>query len=418
MVSDSRRTAGSLSHRRGELPHAGVQLEDATMKQHRLHHAAVVLLAAAVALSACADDPMAPPAPAPTAAAAAALRTRTYFVAADLVVWDYAPSGMNLVAGQPFTAEEALFAAQDVAKTRIGRQYTKALYREYTDATFTTLKPRPDEWQHLGALGPLIRAQVGDTIRVVFRNNADRPYTVHPHGVFYEKDSEGAPYDDDDGVTTGDAVPPGVTHVYTWPVPERAGPGPADGSSVFWMYHSHVDEPRDANSGLVGPIIIAARGRAREDGRPNDVDREFVNLFMIYDENESWYLEDNVAAADVDVESADHDLFEESNLKHAINGFLWDNFPTVAGGHAMTMKVGERVRWYMLGMGTEVDLHTPHWHGQTLLLMGMRVDLIELLPGSMRVVDMVPDNPGTWLYHCHVNDHITAGMLARFRVVR
>jgi hephaestin len=35
----------------------------------------------------------------------------------------------------------------------------------------------------------------------------------------------------------------------------------------------------------------------------------------------------------------------------------------------------------------------------------------------MRVVDMVPDNPGTWLYHCHVNDHITAGMLARFRIL-
>ena len=87
-------------------------------------------------------------------------------------------------------------------------------------------------------------------------------------------------------------------------------------------------------------------------------------------------------------------------------------------GHAMTMRVGERVRWYLLGMGTEVDLHTPHWHGQTLLWMGMRVDVLELLPGSMRVADMRPDNPGTWLYHCHVNDHITAGMLARFRVVQ
>jgi FtsP/CotA-like multicopper oxidase with cupredoxin domain len=47
----------------------------------------------------------------------------------------------------------------------------------------------------------------------------------------------------------------------------------------------------------------------------------------------------------------------------------------------------------------------------------MRTDLIELLPGSMRVLDMRPDNPGIWLYHCHVNDHITAGMLARFQVL-
>jgi FtsP/CotA-like multicopper oxidase with cupredoxin domain len=29
---------------------------------------------------------------------------------------------------------------------------------------------------------------------------------------------------------------------------------------------------------------------------------------------------------------------------------------------------------------------------------------------------MVPDNPGTWLYHCHVNDHIVAGMQAKFTV--
>jgi len=378
-----------------------------------------LLTSCTIGLAACSDGPVAPPAvDPPVAAAAAALRTRTFYIAADTVVWDYAPSGMNRVSGAPFTAEESLFAEQDEEKTRIGRRYKKALYQEYTDASFSTLKVRSAEWQHLGALGPLVRAQVGDTIRVVFRNNADRPYTLHPHGVFYGKDSEGAPYDDDDGVTTGDAVPPGATHVYVWPVPERAGPGPRDGSSILWMYHSHVDEPKDANTGLIGPIIITARGRARGDGAPNDVDREFVNLFMIYNENDSWYLEDNAAAAGVNLEVVDPDTFEESNLKHAINGFLWDNFPIVNGSHAMTMKAGERVRWYVLGMGTEVDLHTPHWHGQSLLWMGMRTDVIELLPGSMRTVDMQPDNTGTWLYHCHVNDHISAGMLARFRVVR
>jgi hephaestin len=30
---------------------------------------------------------------------------------------------------------------------------------------------------------------------------------------------------------------------------------------------------------------------------------------------------------------------------------------------------------------------------------------------------MVPDNPGTWLYHCHVNDHIVAGMTGRYQVL-
>ena len=97
---------------------------------------------------------------------------------------------------------------------RIGRIYRKAIYREYTDSTFSTLKQRPPEWEHLGYLGPMIRAVVGDTIKVVFKNHASVPYSVHPHGVFYDKDSEGALYDDgtggsfknDDGIATDSTV--------------------------------------------------------------------------------------------------------------------------------------------------------------------------------------------------------------------
>lgn len=50
---------------------------------------------------------------------------------------------------------------------QIGGQYKKALYFEYTDATFTSKKDKPN---HLGFLGPVIRAEVGDTIKVVFKN--------------------------------------------------------------------------------------------------------------------------------------------------------------------------------------------------------------------------------------------------------
>lgn len=69
-----------------------------------------------------------------------------------------------------------------------------------------------------------------------------------------------------------------------------------------------------------------------------------------------------------------------------------------------------------MGVGTEVDLHTPHWHGETLLMDGMRTDMVELLPMSMKTLDMYPDNVGTWLYHCHVTDHISAGMMSLFTV--
>jgi FtsP/CotA-like multicopper oxidase with cupredoxin domain len=29
----------------------------------------------------------------------------------------------------------------------------------------------------------------------------------------------------------------------------------------------------------------------------------------------------------------------------------------------------------------------------------------------------VPDNPGTWLFHCHVSLHNAAGMAVRYRVM-
>ena len=177
-------------------------------------------------------------------------KTRTYFIAADTVTWDYVPGARDEIAGTPY-ADTAFFAKANPRP--VSTKYRKVLYREYTDSTFRTLKPRPPEWQHLGFLGPLIRAVVGDTIRVVFRNNGDRPYSVHPHGVLYDKSSEGVPYNDG---TSGsdkadDAVPPGGTHTYVWPVPDRAGPGPMDGSSVMWMYHSHVDEVRDIDTCLL-----------------------------------------------------------------------------------------------------------------------------------------------------------------------
>lgn len=66
--------------------------------------------------------------------------------------------------------------------------YKKAVYKQYTNETFTTEIPKP-EW--LGFLGPMIRAEVGDDIVVHMKNFASRPYSIHPHGVFYKKDSEG-----------------------------------------------------------------------------------------------------------------------------------------------------------------------------------------------------------------------------------
>ena len=67
--------------------------------------------------------------------------------------------------------------------TSIGRVYKKAVYREFTDDSFTKEKKQPE---YFGLLGPMIKAEVGETIEVVFKNNASREYSLHSHGVLYE----------------------------------------------------------------------------------------------------------------------------------------------------------------------------------------------------------------------------------------
>ena len=353
-------------------------------------------------------------------------KVRTYYIAADEVEWDYAPGGVNKMMGMKFDGYSKVFGER--GPHRIGSIYRKALYREYTDETFARLKPRPAEWESSGILGPILRAEVGDTIRVVFKNNATRPYSMHPHGVFYKKDSEGALYEDGTSGSdkSDDAVPPGKIHVYIWEVPERAGPGPNDPSSIVWLYHSHAYEMRDVHSGLVGAIIISRRGAADAAGKPKDVDREFVCLFMLFDENQSWYLDYNIQTYTSDPKGvnkaefapvdADGNLtpagtgFSVANGKFAINGYIYGTGPV------MTMKKGERVRWYLVGLGEGFSFHTPHWHGNVVLQDGKRTDVVSLMQAQMVTVDMVPDDPGTWMFHCHLDDHMEAGMMAFYKV--
>jgi FtsP/CotA-like multicopper oxidase with cupredoxin domain len=310
-----------------------------------------------------------------SAHAGGAGQIREYFVAAEPVEWNYAPSGENKI--------KPKMGLGDWGDQLV---YSKLQYIEYTDDTFATKVPQEP---HLGIMGPVFRGAVGDTFKIHFLNRGKKPYSIHPHGVFYDKDNEGADYA---GMTgAGGAIKPGEKYTYTWDITPEAGPAKADLTSMVWLYHSHVDSVSDMYEGLLGAMIVTDRKHANDDGRPKDVDREFVNLFMVFNEN-----------------GDDED--EEGHLMHAINGYIFGNQP------GLEMNEKERIRWHLIGMGTEVDLHTPHWHGGTVIHDGHRKDSVDLLAGTMTSADMKALNPGTWLYHCHVTDHITAGMISLYTV--
>lgn len=209
----------------------------------------------------------------------------------------------------------------------------------------------------------------------------------------------------------------GEVITYQWNIPERSGPGPNDSACVSWIYYSSVNPIKDMYTGLVGPLIICRKGTLDIYGERNDVDREFSLLFLIFDENKSWYLEENVATygsqepISTNLQDA---TFLESNKMHAINGKLYANLK------GLTMYQGERVAWYMLAMGEDIDIHTVHFHAESFIYKNgesYRADVVDLFPGTFEVVEMVASNPGTWLMHCHVADHVHAGMETVFTVL-
>lgn len=98
--------------------------------------------------------------------AAEASTTRRVYVAADEVDWDYAPNGDKYEVDQEIDYRVDAVTFIEPGPDRIGSVYTKAIYREYTDATFSNLATRSRDMEHLGILGPTVWAEVGDNIEV------------------------------------------------------------------------------------------------------------------------------------------------------------------------------------------------------------------------------------------------------------
>lgn len=76
---------------------------------------------------------------------------------------------------------------------------------------------------------------------------------------------------------------------------------------------------QDLASGLVGPLVVCRKGTLDKDRSRSDVDKEFALLFMVFDENESWYLEDNIKTylhKDPETFHIHDEKFMESNMMH------------------------------------------------------------------------------------------------------
>ncbi|MCI4378417.1 hypothetical protein PGIGA_G00215670 [Pangasianodon gigas] len=326
-------------------------------------------------------------------------KSRVYFITAEEVNWDYGGYGQRREDKASVKERPMLFK--------------KVLFRSYLDSSFTTPDTRGEVDEHLGIMGPVIKAEVDETIYIVFRNLASRPYSLHANGVSYSKNMEGLNYEDDSPYwyKYDDAVQPNATFTYIWTVNDKVGPINGESDCRIWTYYSAVNPERDIHSGLIGPLLICRKGTLAK----NPIDtQEFMLLFMTFDENKSWYYERNWEILKKTNKKATMDPNFNNNIKfHAINGIIY----SLKG---LRMYANQLVNWHLINMGSPKDFHSIHFHGQTFCNKHNdphRQGVYPLLPGGFATLEMWPSKPGLWMLESEVGISQQRGMQTLFLVL-
>ena len=122
-----------------------------------------------------------------------------------------------------------------------------------------------------------------------------------------------------------------------------------------------------------------------------------------------------------DEPQVDHDIvvFEDEFTPPVTDG---DDFFAVLNGKAYPLNphyifaVDEVVRFRMVNIGSEY--HTFHIHGHVWLdERGNNNDNEVLAPGEAVDGLVQMREPGSWMYHCHIYDHIAGGMTSMLTVL-
>jgi len=266
------------------------------------------------------------------------------------------PNERDGITGDTFAPSETIFP------TVVYRRFTKGWKKPLRNAPRSVV-------DHDLIPGPIIHLLVGDRLLVHFKNmdtTMRNPHSMHFHGVSYRPSSDGAYVP---GFSGRDAnVKPGQHWTYRL----KAGPN----SAGVWPYHDHSPSMHHSlEGGLWGMLSI----RGRHERKP---DREFVTVFAPMGDFQT------------------------------INGRAFvGNTPVL---HSM---VGDLIQWDVMAIGSEH--HTFHVHGHRWrTAAGVPEDTRTLGPAESFRVSWREDAPGTWLYHCHVEQHMEKGMIGIYQVKR
>lgn len=225
-------------------------------------------------------------------------------------------------------------------------------------------------WAYNGQVpGPRLNFDVGDKIEVQLTNNLPISTDIHWHGIDVPNDQDGvSPY-------TQEVVAPGETYTYRFTTTETA----------IGMYHAHIHADTAVPNGMFGTLYVG--DVAPPAGR-------------------------TVSGIEIPA-----DLTIAQDLPMVLNdagviGLTLDgkSFPATA---PIVVNNGDWVRVTYFNEGLQA--HPMHLHGFEQIVyakdgepldMPYAADTILVAPGERYTVLFHADQVGTWVYHCHILNHV------------
>jgi len=204
--------------------------------------------------------------------------------------------------------------------------------------------------------GPQLHAEVGDRVRIIFRNELPEPSTVHFHGLVVPNAMDGVP------VITQPAVMPGESFTYEFTI-RNAG---------SHMYHPHFMAEHQVPMGLLGAFIVTDPAVTDE------------------------------PAADIDYTM----IINDGPLGFTLNGKGFPATEPIVATRGQTI----RVRY----MNEGLQIHPMHLHGLPQLVIAKDgyslpdphyEDTVLVAPGERIDVLIEASELGAWAFHCHILTH-------------
>ncbi|MEL7209553.1 MAG: multicopper oxidase domain-containing protein, partial [Actinomycetota bacterium] len=225
-------------------------------------------------------------------------------------------------------------------------------------------------WTYNGQVpGPEIRVDVGDRVRVVVNNELPMGTDVHWHGIHTPNDQDGvAPY-------TQDLIESGESFTYFFTAEDPA----------IGMYHAHHHGQMQVVNGMFGAFIIG--------DNPIPFGETISGVEI---------------PADLEVAQEIPMVLNDAGvIGLSLNG---KSFPAT---EPMALQTGDwaAVHYYNEGL----QIHPMHLHQFPQLVYAKDgipldqpywADTINVAPGERYSVLFHAEDPGTWVWHCHILTHV------------